>query len=243
MPSRVLSFVPRDLATTALGSTSVVNPSRPGRERDVVLIFLRPPALGAVKTRLAAAVGDHAALSVYRWLAERTLRAVGETPRDWTVRALVAGAVEDIAAWRALVDEARPQVEGELGARMRASLNDALREGFARAVIVGTDCPTLDAETIRLALDALREVPAVLGPAHDGGYYLLGARAMLPVFEGVSWSTAAVADETRARLREAGLAWRELAAAADIDRGEDLSQLTALEDCPDWIRALRPGGT
>jgi glycosyltransferase A (GT-A) superfamily protein (DUF2064 family) len=82
----------------------------------------------------------------------------------------------------------------------------------------------------------------VIGPALDGGYYLLGGSAPLPVFEAVPWSTAVVADETRARLARAGLPWRELSVEPDIDRAEDLAHLAARGDCPDWIRALAAGG-
>jgi rSAM/selenodomain-associated transferase 1 len=209
---------------------------------EVVLVFARAPTRGAVKTRLAATVGDDAALAVYRWLAERTLRALGGPARTWTLRALVAGDVEALGGWRALVDEVRSQRGGDLGARMAAAMGDALREGYARVVIVGTDCPTLDAARVRAALQALREAPAVIGPALDGGYYLLGGSAPLPVFDGVPWSTAVVADETRARLARAGLPWRELSAEPDIDRAEDLAHLASREDCPDWIRALASGG-
>lgn len=207
-----------------------------------MLVFVRAPAAGEVKTRLAASVGAHAALAVYRWLAERTLRALTEPPRAWTVRAMVAGDLNRLGGWRALVDEVRAQREGDLGVRMSDAMGDALREGYERVVIVGTDCPTLEAATVGAALEALREVPAVIGPALDGGYYLLGGREVLPVFDGVPWSTDAVAAVTRRRLAQAGLAWRELPAAADIDEVDDLRHLAAREDCPDWIRALKPEG-
>ncbi len=211
--------------------------------REVVLVFIRAPLPGTVKTRLAATLGDQAALAVYRWLVERTLHALGASPRSWSLRALVAGDLNALGGWRALVDDVRPQCEGDLGARMGEAMGDALREGFARVVIVGTDCPTLDAETVRTAMDALHAVPAVMAPALDGGYYLLGGSTTLPVFEGIPWSTEVVAAETRTRLAQAGLSWRELPAASDIDRAEDLRHLTVRDDCPDWIRALRPEGT
>jgi rSAM/selenodomain-associated transferase 1 len=211
--------------------------------RELVLVFVRPPRSGEVKTRLAATVGDQAALAVYRWLAERTLQALTRSPRAWAVRAVVAGEVNALGGWRALVDEVRAQSEGDLGVRMKEAMGAALREGYERVVIVGTDCPALDAATVRAAMEALREVPAVIGPALDGGYYLIGGREALLVFDGVRWSTEVVAAETRARLAQARLPWRELPAAADIDRAEDLCHLTAREDCPDWIRALTPEGT
>lgn len=209
----------------------------------MVLVFLRAPTPGSVKTRLAAALGDAAALAVYRWLAERTLHVLGELPRTWSLHAVVTGDVGALGEWRGLVDELRAQGEGDLGERMRVAMIDALSEGFTRVVIVGTDCPTLDASTVRAAMEALREVPAVIGPALDGGYYLLGASQALPVFDGVPWSTEVVAAETRARLARAGLPWRELLSAPDIDRAEDLRHLTLLDECPAWIRALTPEGT
>ncbi|MFO0629236.1 MAG: hypothetical protein U0325_26915 [Polyangiales bacterium] len=100
-------------------------------DREVVLVFLRAPVHGAVKTRLAATLGPTAALSVYRWLATRTLDALGDPARTWAVHALVAGDPAMLGDWHARVDAVRPQCDGDLGATHRP------RGGTLRATKVG----------------------------------------------------------------------------------------------------------
>ncbi len=190
-----------------------------------VLIFLKAPVAGAVKTRLARAMGDGRALAIYRWLAERQLAAI---PVGWSVEVHfapgdAAGAVE----MRAWLGEAEgrtfwPQCEGDLGVRLRAATASAFARGAEAVFLIGGDCPALDAARFTAAARALEGADGVLGPARDGGYYLLGLRApRLELFEGIAWSTSQVAEQTRVRARRAGLELAELETLADVDTAED----------------------
>lgn len=189
---------------------------------ELVVIFARAPELGRVKTRLAASVGDAPALALYRWLAERVTRSLAEAPRRWDLHVAATPDVAAVARWLREADAVVAQRGGDLGARMQAALLDGLAAGYARVVIVGTDCPAVDRARVEDAMEALREVPAVIGPALDGGYYLIGGAEPLSVFDDMPWSTERVAALTRARLRDSGLAWQELPAETDIDREDDL---------------------
>jgi rSAM/selenodomain-associated transferase 2/rSAM/selenodomain-associated transferase 1 len=121
-----------------------------------------------------------------------------------------------------------PQRGDDLGARMQAALRSALDRGRP-ALLIGTDCPALDAAHLAAAADALRDHDAVFVPAEDGGYVLVGLARAVDAFEGIAWSGAGVMAATRARLAAAGASWRELPPLWDVDRAEDLRRLAALD--------------
>ena len=123
----------------------------------------------------------------------------------------------------------RVQARGDLGARMLASCKRALRTASA-VVLVGTDCPVLRAADLRAAQRALgEEADAVLSPAEDGGYALIGLRRVSPrLFSRIEWGTDSVLRETRRRLRMLGWRWRELRTLWDVDRPEDYRRLARL---------------
>jgi rSAM/selenodomain-associated transferase 1 len=119
----------------------------------------------------------------------------------------------------------------DLGARMFNALSEGLKE-FAYAIVIGCDCPWLTREDLELASDSLTgDKDAVLGPAVDGGYYLLGLNsAQNSLFENIPWGSASVLPETRRRLAEAGISWHELMEHPDLDRPEDLKAYEELID-------------
>jgi rSAM/selenodomain-associated transferase 1 len=191
--------------------------------RRAVLVFVRAPEAGRVKTRLAAGIGAEAALRVYRRLAEHAVREALATGAEVRVHFTPADRGGEVRVW--LGDEVRyfPQAEGDLGERMEAAFDAAFADGAERAVIIGSDLPDLSAELLREAFALLDSRMAVLGPARDGGYYLLGMRAMVPgVFHGVPWSTDAVLARTLERMRDAGAEPALLATLADVDEAADL---------------------
>jgi rSAM/selenodomain-associated transferase 1 len=123
--------------------------------------------------------------------------------------------------------EVRIQRGEDLGARLVAAFDELLRVSD-RAVVMGSDCPDLDPETIRMAFAALDDHALVLGPARDGGYYLIGLKAPAPaLFEGIAWGTERVLAETLERARRLGLATRSLEVLADLDTPDDLVRLIA----------------
>jgi hypothetical protein len=187
------------------------------------LVFVRAPEAGRVKTRLAATLGADGALRVYRRLAEHTVREARAVDAELRVHFTPADRESEVRAWLGDGPRYLAQAEGDLGTRMEAAFRSAFADGAERVVIVGSDLPDLTAALLRRAFGALDEHPAVLGPALDGGYYLLGMRAMIPgVFDGVPWSTDAVLARTLQRMRAAGIEPALLPALADVDEADDL---------------------
>lgn len=194
-----------------------------------VLVFAKAPRPGLAKTRLVPLLGDEGAAALHARLVEHAL----ETARRAALGEIeLHGAPADDDFLRycaerygaALID----QTEGDLGARMRAALEAALA-ACARVVLIGADCPALTPRHLRAAARGLDEGhDAVFAPAEDGGYALIGLTRCDPgLFEDISWSTAAVMDETRERLRALGWRWLELDTLWDVDRPEDYERLLA----------------
>ncbi len=193
-----------------------------------VIVMAKAPVAGYAKTRLIPALGADGAAQ----LAQRLLRhAVAQA------LAAAIGPVELCCApdaqhpvFAELAGDVRvtlsEQGEGDLGARMARALQRALAT-HDRAVLIGTDAPALDAVVLRAARDRLSDHDAVLGPAFDGGYTLIGLRRAEPsLFEAMPWSTPQVLAITRERLRAAGLRHAELAPLHDIDEPADLVHLS-----------------
>jgi hypothetical protein len=189
-----------------------------------LIVFLKHPETGRVKTRLAPALGAETAVELYRALCEEVLGAT--TPRPGEYERLVfftpPEAAESVRAWLPGL-RLHPQTGGDLGTRMAAAFAWVFARGAERVAIVGTDAPAVSTATVAEALDALDEADVVLGPAEDGGYYILALRESRPeLFEGIAWSTPAVLVQTVARARQGGLRIHQLARLRDIDTPEDL---------------------
>ena len=195
-----------------------------------LLVFARVPALGRVKSRLAAGVGQPAALAVYRELLAITNAAMVAAGVPATVWLADTASAEPTPAeareWAA--HAARCQPEGDLGARMTAAFATAFAAGAARVAIIGTDCPGLRASHLTQAFGALETADVVLGPATDGGYYLLGLRQPQPaLFTNKAWSTDSVLADTLADVHRLGLRVALLPELRDVDNAEDLAAWNA----------------
>jgi rSAM/selenodomain-associated transferase 1 len=192
-------------------------------------IFAKEPVPGSVKTRLARTIGAPAAARVYVELAETCFAAAMEARRRGCVARVelwCAPAADSPACmnWgRRYGFELHPQGDGDLGARMRRAAESALARG-ERVILIGTDCPGLDADVLDDAAAALDDHDAVLVPAMDGGYVALGMCYPVDVFSGIAWSTSEVAAATRARFAAAGIRWCELPPLHDVDDGDDLAR-------------------
>jgi rSAM/selenodomain-associated transferase 1 len=161
----------------------------------ILLVFLKYPSAGKVKTRLAASIGPGRAASLYRqWIGlvlERVqpLRGQSLGGQARVVGYFDGGSQQDFAPWDALVDEWWPQPAGDLGDRLRAGF-DAAHALSEPVVAIGTDCLELDAPLLEAAFEALDRNDVVFGPALDGGYYLIGTSRNLPgFFDDVPWSS------------------------------------------------------
>jgi len=189
-----------------------------------LVLFVKHPEPGAVKTRLAEAIGPGAAAELYRALAERVLEATTPGPGEYE-RLVFFDPPQAREAMRAWLPGVRllAQSAGDLGARMGDAFARAFARGASRVAVVGTDAPGVSRQAVVAALDALDAADVVIGPTADGGYCLLALRKPRPeLFAGIAWSTPAVAPGTRARAGAAGLLVHELPLLRDVDTLEDV---------------------
>lgn len=188
-----------------------------------LIIFVKNPIAGKVKTRIARTVGDDEALRIYRILLEMAkATALGV---DAERLLCYSDEVIEDDAWSPLFFRKEKQADGDLGQRMAAAFARAFALGAEKALIVGSDCPDLSAAIVRQAYDALDAADVCMGPTLDGGYYLLGMkRPCVALFEDVAWSTEKVADQTRQKVAAAGLKLAELPLLNDIDEEKDWRQ-------------------
>ena len=193
-----------------------------------ITILAKAPVAGFAKTRLIPALGPEGAARVATQLLDHTVReAVAADLGE--VRLLGApDATHPAFQAHAARVHLGAQSGGDLGLRMHTALTEALA-AHPLALLVGTDAPALDRELLRSAATALLRHDAVFVPALDGGYALIGLRGQSwpELFEGMTWSTARVMADTRARLQGLGLSWHELPAVSDIDEPADLVHVPA----------------
>ncbi len=197
-----------------------------------VRIYTRPPIPGRTKTRLARVVGDEAAAALHRAFLEDTIAHAAALPGA----RVVLDATEVDATLASLGEHhGLPLVvqrSGDLGARMAASIADALLQD-ACVLVLGSDAPTLGTPLLREAERTLGHADVVLSPTEDGGYALLGSRRPL-VLADVRWSTEHARADTERALETAGLAWARLSASSDVDDAAGLERLLrTLERAPD----------
>ena len=209
-----------------------------GGER--VQLFAKYPRAGLAKTRLIPALGaDHAA----RWQAiaigvalERLRSFAVEPRREFEV--WYTGA--DEAEMRSLLGSeapCRPQADGDLGQRLVLAMRTAFDDGIARLCIIGTDAPGLSAGLLDQAMSALESHDVVLGPALDGGYYLIAMKQPEPrLFTDIAWSSECVLEQTLARAHSGGLTTKLLPHLSDVDHPEDLIHCRGVH--PDWEELL-----
>jgi hypothetical protein len=194
--------------------------------RACVVVFGREPAAGRVKTRLAAGIGGRAAARVYAVTLEHTLAVTLGSG----ARVVLSLAAPPSGAWAREIDTPiELQTSGDLGDRMADAFRRRFAEGETRVMIVGSDCPWMTAEHLRSAASSLDENDVVLGPAVDGGYWLVGqCPPGVDLFTDIPWSSHNTLDQTRRRLAEIDAAWTETERLRDIDTREEL--LVALND-------------
>jgi hypothetical protein len=192
-----------------------------------ILIFAKAPVAGRVKTRLIPALGPQGAADLHKRLLLSTVARLG------TAR------VAPIELWCApdpgqdpfpeLADRYGVALCGQRGADLGERMYHAARDALCRCekvLLIGTDCPLLDAGYLRRAMEALKEHEAVLGPAQDGGYVLLGLkRAVGGLFRDMPWGGDRVAAITRDRMAAGGWKWAELPILWDLDRPDDLERM------------------
>lgn len=196
-----------------------------------IIVLAKAPRPGLAKSRIAAELDPEAAAGIAAVLLQRTLDTLGGF-REVDLWVTPDDAVPEFEKRRPSSWGVHAQGEGDLGERMQRAFQGAFATGASRALVVGTDCPALTGEDVAEALLALATQDVVVGPAADGGYWLLGLRAESPgLFREVPWGTAEVLPTTLARAEEAGLSVRLLRTLSDVD---------CLADWRAWLRDGSP---
>ena len=199
--------------------------------KERLLLFARYPVPGQAKTRLIPALGPVGAAQLHRRLTEHAAgvaRAAGARDAALVTVCFTGAERREFRSWLGCDFAYAAQPAGDLGVRLRQACASAFRGRAQRVVVFGTDVPELSAGILQLAFAGLREHDVVLGPATDGGYYLIGMRRDHPeLFAGIDWGTARVCAQTRAAIERQGLSVTELPTLGDVDRPEDTAALRA----------------
>ncbi len=189
--------------------------------KNAIIIFVRNPELGKVKTRLAKEIGDEMALQVYKELLQHTHDITSDLDCDRFV--YYADSINENDLWENENFEKRLQNGDSLGNRMVAAFFELFQQGYSKVVIIGSDCPELTTFVMEDAFDKLDTADVVVGPSSDGGYYLLGLTNLIPeLFKNKQWSTDTVLSDTikdTVNLRKSCSFLTEL---SDIDTADDL---------------------
>ncbi len=190
------------------------------KSKNALLIFIKNPMLGKAKTRLAATVGDEEALRIYKEL----LRHTRQITEKVSVRRFLfySHFIDNNDDWSASNFEKHLQASGDLGTKMMYGFSAAFQETNEKVVIIGSDCASLTPEIVRAAFQKLDETDFVIGPADDGGYYLLGMNTFMPaVFKNIEWSTDRVFSDTIQIISTLNKTYSLLPTLSDIDHEED----------------------
>ncbi|MEO7265173.1 MAG: TIGR04282 family arsenosugar biosynthesis glycosyltransferase [Ferruginibacter sp.] len=186
--------------------------------KKALIIFIRKPELGKVKTRLAAQVGAESALDIYKRLLDHTRVIASAAACD---KYIFVTEPLQITDWKSFMEEI--QISGSLGEKMQHAFLLLFKKGYQKMVIIGSDCPHLQTTHIEKAFELLAHNDLVAGPANDGGYYLLGLKKIYPaLFENKPWSTGLVMEETIATAMKLGLSYKLLETLTDVDEEKDL---------------------
>lgn len=191
---------------------------------EVLLIFIKNPVAGTVKTRLAKDVGDEEALNIYLQLLAHTRSQANEV--EVARRLYYSNEVDPNDEWPADLYYKYVQEGNDLGARMENGFRRAFFDGSRKVVIIGSDCAQLTTAHLEAAFEALDTHDIVAGPANDGGYYLLGMKTFTPeVFRNITWSTQSVLADTIATVRKMNKSVKVLETLIDVDTLDDWNQV------------------
>jgi rSAM/selenodomain-associated transferase 2/rSAM/selenodomain-associated transferase 1 len=210
------------------------DPERSGRR---LIVFTRYPEPGKTKTRLIPVLGPEGAAELHRRMTEHTLRRARQFLANHPVPLRIrydGGNEEGLRQWLGADVRPVPQGEGDLGRRMHLAFAESFEQGMKRVVVVGTDCPGIRPAHLAGAFAALKGREVVIGPARDGGYYLIGLSRPAPdLFEGIPWGSGEVLQRTIDAASTSGHRVALLDPLEDVDRPEDV---------PVWEQEVRDGG-
>lgn len=192
-------------------------------KHSLLIIFYRNPELGKVKTRLAKTIGEEKALAIYLKLSSHTRDSTEELAVTKVIYYSEFADTED--HWPNTSYQKKVQQGNDLGDKMHDAFVNAFADGYKSVCIIGTDCLELTPSIIKNAFKQLKTHDAVIGPALDGGYYLLGMNEFHPeIFKEKSWSAASVCADTILDFKNLKLSFSKLEMLSDIDDENDLLQ-------------------
>ncbi|MEZ4779726.1 MAG: TIGR04282 family arsenosugar biosynthesis glycosyltransferase [Flavobacteriaceae bacterium] len=187
--------------------------------KSLLLIFTRNPELGKCKTRLAASIGNENALEIFKFLVSHTAKITESVVADKYV--YYADEIWENDLWNASVFHKRLQKGTDLGERMKEAFLQGFKDGYEKIIVIGSDLFDITTEAIETAFTALQTHDFVIGPAQDGGYYLLGMKKIKPqLFENKAWGTSTVLETTLQDLKDEK--WIQLPVKNDVDLYEDI---------------------
>lgn len=198
-----------------------------GPGKKAVIVFLKAPEQGCVKTRLSRYLDESFVLDLYKGFIEDTLETL-KTTGDIFIYFLPSGKQAPLKTWLGNGYAYFPQKGNDLGKRMSNAFQEVFTKGYTSVLLVGTDIPELSRDIIFLAYKTLQSAESVIGPTADGGYYLIGFQKsgfLEKVFHGIDWSTASVLDQTLEAINKRFLSHKLLPRLNDIDTPEDLTAL------------------
>src|SRR6266496_6553063 len=192
---------------------------------QALLIFTKNLIFGNVKTRLAATVSNEVAFTVYKQLVQHTISVTDCLPVDKIV--FYSEQIDERDMWSNDIYEKQLQAGKDLGERIHNAFHQVFNKGYSKAVIIGTDCPELTSGIIMSAFVYLNNHDVVIGPARDGGYYLLGMKKLhTELFRNINWSSDKVLQQTLTACRQLFLSTHLLPELSDIDDENDLKNST-----------------
>jgi len=212
-----------------------------GRRRSdsLIVVFAKYPTPGRVKTRLIGEVSAQQAAGIHAACIGHTMGVVTRVANA-DVWLAISPDDADFSAFAGGAARIAPQGAGDLGERLARLSREAFDGGCRRLVLVGCDCLQMAHCDVSLAIEGLEDRDVVIGPALDGGYYLLATREFTPgLFTRVDWGTDRVHAQTLERIAAAGLTYRDMRRLPDLDRPEDLRRLLEDEGATGEMARLR----
>ncbi|MFD2822930.1 TIGR04282 family arsenosugar biosynthesis glycosyltransferase [Lacinutrix iliipiscaria] len=194
--------------------------------KNLIIIFTRNPELGKVKTRLAQTIGEASALNIYSFLLEHTEKIIRDLACDKAV--YYSEAIQEKDIWNPKIYQKHLQNGTDLGARMSNAFLNAFQNNYEKVMIIGSDLFDLKQKHVTEAFQSLNKRDVVIGPAKDGGYYLLGMKALhAHIFENKTWGTSSVLKDTLKDLHKIKV--HQLETLNDIDTFEDMKNNSTLK--------------
>jgi uncharacterized protein len=195
------------------------------KDKACVIMFVKSAERGTVKSRLAASVGEDVALDLYKCFVSDLIKMLVQGRHLFDIYFYPPDAKQEVIRWLGDEHTLIPQMGDDLGDRMGNAFEEVFSQGFDRVILIGSDSPDLPNLLIDEALGALKDYDAIVGPSHDGGYYLIAFTQktfLAQVFSGIAWGTQEVFEHTMRILQKANLTVHTLPAWRDIDTIGDL---------------------